>query len=89
MRAIRAISRADVALLVVDATEPLTAQDQHIAGYVQEAGKGMIVLVNKWDLVEKAPTTMNEYAALARRERSGCAAEVTQADAPMVSAMNL
>jgi GTP-binding protein len=68
MRAIRAISRADVALLVVDATEPLTAQDQHIAGYVREAGKGMIVVVNKWDLVEKTPTTMNEYTALAARE---------------------
>jgi GTP-binding protein len=68
MRAIRAITRADVALLVVDATEPLTAQDQHIAGYVRDAGKGMIVVVNKWDLVEKTPTTMNEYTALARRE---------------------
>jgi GTP-binding protein len=53
---------------VVDATEPLTAQDQHIAGYVREAGKGMIVVVNKWDLVEKTPTTMNEYTALAARE---------------------
>ncbi|HKC76515.1 MAG TPA: ribosome biogenesis GTPase Der [Chloroflexota bacterium] len=68
MRAIRAIARADVALLVVDATAPLTAQDQHIAGYVREAGKGMIVVVNKWDLVEKTPTTMNEYTALAARE---------------------
>ncbi len=68
MRAIRAISRADVALLVIDATEPLTAQDQHIAGYVQEAKKGMIVVVNKWDLVEKTSTTMNEYTARVRRE---------------------
>ena len=68
MRAIRAISRADVALLVIDATEPLTAQDQHIAGYVQEAKKGMIVVVNKWDLVEKSSTTMNEYTARVRRE---------------------
>lgn len=68
MRAIRAISRADVALLIIDATEPLTAQDQHVAGYVQEAKKGMIVVVNKWDLVEKSATTMNEYTALVRRE---------------------
>ena len=68
MRAIRAISRADVALLIIDATEPLTAQDQHIAGYVQEAKKGMIVVVNKWDLVEKTSTTMNEYTARVRRE---------------------
>jgi len=68
MRAIRAISRADVTLLVVDATEPLTAQDQHVAGYVQEAKKGMIVVINKWDLVEKSATTMNEYTARVRQE---------------------
>ncbi len=68
MRAIRAISRADVTLLVIDATEPLTAQDQHVAGYVQEAKKGMIVVINKWDLIEKSATTMNEFTARVRRE---------------------
>ena len=68
MRAVRAISRADVVLLVIDATEPLTAQDQHIAGYVQDAKKGMIVVVNKWDLVEKTTSTMNEYTTSVRRE---------------------
>lgn len=68
MRAIRAISRSDVALLVIDATEALTAQDQHIAGYVGDEKKGMIVVVNKWDLVEKSSTTMNEYTARVRRE---------------------
>ncbi len=68
MRAIRAISRADVALLVIDATEPLTAQDMHVAGYVQEAKKGMIVVVNKWDLVEKTSNSVNEYTAAVRRE---------------------
>jgi len=68
LRAIRAISRADVALLVIDATEALTAQDQHIAGYVQEAKKGMIVVVNKWDLIEKNTSTMNEYTERVRRE---------------------
>ena len=40
LRAMRAIDRADIALLVVDATEPLTAQDTHIAGYIEKAGKG-------------------------------------------------
>ncbi|MDB5059878.1 MAG: small GTP-binding protein [Chloroflexi bacterium] len=51
MRAMRAISRSDVAVLVIDATEPIAAQDAHIAGYVWEAGKGLLVVVNKWDLV--------------------------------------
>ena len=53
MRAQRAIDRADVALLITDATEPLTAQDTHIAGYIQRAFKGMVLIVNKWDLVEQ------------------------------------
>jgi len=51
-RALRAIARADVALLLTEATEPLTAQDAHIAGYIQQAFKGMVLVVNKWDLVE-------------------------------------
>jgi len=68
LRAVRAISRCDVALLIIDATEPLTAQDQHIAGYVQEAKKGMIVVVNKWDLIEKNAETMNDYTERVRRE---------------------
>jgi len=51
-RALRAISRADVALLITEATEPITAQDTHIAGYIQQAFKGMVLVVNKWDLVE-------------------------------------
>ena len=52
LRALRAIDRADVVLLVLDAMEMITAQDMHIAGYVQQATKGVVVLVNKWDLVE-------------------------------------
>lgn len=51
IRALNAINRCDVALLVTDATEFLTAQDVHIAGYIKEACKGMVLLVNKWDLV--------------------------------------
>ncbi len=52
LRALRAINRADVAILVTDATEMVTAQDVHIAGYVEQAFKGMVLVVNKWDLVE-------------------------------------
>jgi GTP-binding protein len=52
MRALRAIDRADVALLVLDATEGSTAQDTHVAGYVQQAAKGIVLIVNKWDLVD-------------------------------------
>jgi GTP-binding protein len=50
--ALRAIDRADVVLLVLDATELVVAQDKHIAGYIQEAAKGVVLVVNKWDLVE-------------------------------------
>lgn len=66
LRSMRAIDRSDVVLLVIDATESFTAQDLHIAGYVEEQKKGMVVVVNKWDLVEKGPSTMDEYRAKAR-----------------------
>jgi len=52
IRSMRAIDRADVVLLVLDATEPATAQDMHIAGYIQQAFKGIVLIVNKWDLIE-------------------------------------
>lgn len=68
MRSMRAIDRADVVLLVIDATEDFTAQDLHIAGYVEEQKKGMVVVVNKWDLVEKDTYTMDEYRERARRQ---------------------
>jgi GTPase len=68
MRAVRAIERADVAVLLVDATEGLLAQDAHVAGYVDEAAKGLIVAVNKWDLVEKHPRAQQEYTQVLRRE---------------------
>ena len=51
IRALRAIERADIALLVLDAAELATAQDMHIAGYIQQAAKGIVLVVNKWDLV--------------------------------------
>ena len=53
LRSIRAIDRADVAILVMDATELATAQDTHIAAYILEAYKGVILVVNKWDLAGK------------------------------------
>ncbi|HEX8967507.1 MAG TPA: ribosome biogenesis GTPase Der [Chloroflexota bacterium] len=68
LRAVRAIERADVAVLVIDATEGMLAQDTHVAGYVDEAARGLIVAVNKWDLVEKHPRTQQEYTQLLRRE---------------------
>lgn len=52
VRTLRTINRCDVALLVMDATEFITAQDTHIAGYIKEASKGIILIVNKWDLVD-------------------------------------
>jgi GTP-binding protein len=55
IRTLRAISRCDIALLVADATEFIAAQDIHIAGYIKQACKGMVFLVNKWDLVSDNP----------------------------------
>jgi len=52
IRTLRAIDRADVVLLVMDATEMATTQDTHIAGYIQQAAKGIVIIVNKWDLIE-------------------------------------
>jgi GTP-binding protein len=61
LRALRAIERADVALLVIDAVEGVMAQDQHVAHYILEQGKGVVIVANKWDLVEKETKTMDEY----------------------------
>jgi len=55
IRALRAVNRCDVALLVTDAADFITAQDVHIAGYIKQAGKGMVLVVNKWDLVSEQP----------------------------------
>ncbi len=69
LRALKAISRADVAVLVVDAVDGLTAQDAHVAGYVVEEGKGLVVAVNKWDLIEaKTDRTFDQYVGWIRRE---------------------
>ena len=63
-----ALRRADVALLLIDATEGITAQDQHIAGMMKEEEAGLIVLVNKWDAVKKDSFTMIEYTERLREE---------------------
>ncbi len=70
LRAIRAVERADVALLVLDATEFLTEQDKKVAGIAYEAGKAVLIVVNKWDLVEKDDRTAQEYLEKIRRELS-------------------
>lgn len=54
IRAFKSIERADVALLLLDATQGITAQDEHIAGFILDENKSVVVLVNKWDLVESA-----------------------------------
>jgi GTP-binding protein len=61
LRALRAVERSDVAVLLIDATVPRAAQDAHVAGFVQEEAKGLIVAVNKWDLVPKESNTMAQY----------------------------
>jgi GTP-binding protein len=68
LRSMQAISRADIVLLLLDATAGVTAQDAHIAGYILEEAKSIIVLVNKWDGVEKDAHTMPAYSEYVRRE---------------------
>ena len=63
IRAMKAISRADLALLMIDAELGVTEQDEHIAGYVIEEYKSLVIVVNKWDAVEKDAFTMNEFIA--------------------------
>jgi GTP-binding protein len=58
IRTLKAIERADVCLLVIDGLEGITAQDAHIAGYIQESYKSAVIIVNKWDAVEKDSFTM-------------------------------
>lgn len=68
IRSLKAIERADVALLMIDATTGITAQDAHIAGFILDAWKSCVVLVNKWDIVEKDSHTMEMYTQTIRRE---------------------
>jgi GTPase len=68
LRALKAVSRADVVVLVVDAQDGLTAQDDHVAGYALEEGTGLVIAINKWDIVEKDEDTFDEYASDIRRD---------------------
>ncbi len=68
IRATAAIERCDVCMLVVDAVEGITEQDKKIAGIAHEAGKGIIVVVNKWDLIEKETNTMRDYRRVIESE---------------------
>ena len=61
MRTLLAIERADVCLMMIDATEGITDQDTKIAGEAHEAGKGVVIVVNKWDCIEKDNNTTEKY----------------------------
>ncbi len=68
LRSFQAIERADVALLVIDAVEGLSAQDAHIAGFILEAWKSVVVVVNKWDAIEKDNYTMENFTRRIRQD---------------------
>ena len=61
LRALRAIERSDVVLVVINAEEGIIEQDKKIAGYAHEAGRAVVIVVNKWDAVEKDEKTMKEF----------------------------
>lgn len=68
MRSLRAVDRADVILMVLDAVEGVTEQDKKIVGYAHEAGKGIVLVVNKWDLYEKDNSSTLRYTENLRKE---------------------
>ena len=68
LRSLKAIDSADVAVVMTDATEGYTSQDAHVVGYVLEAGKGVVLVINKWDVVDKDEKTADEWLRRLRRE---------------------
>ena len=64
LRALSAIDRSDVCLIVIDASKGLIEQDKRVAGYAHEAGKAVVIVVNKWDAIEKTDKTMKEWVFL-------------------------
>lgn len=68
LRALRAIERSDVVLVVIDAEEGIIEQDKRIAGLPHEAGRGVIIVVNKWDAIEKDEKTMNKFEKKIRNQ---------------------
>ncbi len=70
LRARMAVERADVCLIMIDASEGITEQDEKIAGIAHEAGKASIIVVNKWDLIDKDNSTVNDFTAKIRNSLS-------------------
>ena len=70
LRAYMAVDRADECLILIDAAEGFTEQDSKVAGYAHEQGKASIIVVNKWDLIEKDNSTMKEYEAKLKNDFS-------------------
>lgn len=68
IRSLRSVDRSDVVLMVIDAVDGVTEQDKKIAGYAHEAGKGIIIVVNKWDLMEKDSKTSLRFTETVRDE---------------------
>jgi GTP-binding protein len=68
LRSMKAIDSADVAIVMTDATEGYTAQDAHVVGYVLEAGKGVVLVLNKWDAIEKDEHTADQWLKRLRRD---------------------
>jgi len=68
VRALAAIDRCNVALLIIDATHGVTEQDEKIAGYIDEQGKAAIIIINKWDALEKETGTLEAYAKTVRQQ---------------------
>ncbi len=68
LRAMSAIERSDVVCLVLDASTGIREQDKHVAGYAHEAGRGIIIVVNKWDLPEKDSTSAKDFEKVIRQE---------------------
>jgi GTP-binding protein len=68
LRSMKAIDRGDVAVVMTDAIEGYTAQDAHVVGHVLEAGKGIVLVINKWDAVEKDGHTADAWLKVLRRE---------------------
>lgn len=83
LRALTAIERSDVCLIVVDAIEGVTEQDTKVAGYAHEAGKAVIIVVNKWDLIEKDNNTYKKYEDIVRNDL----AYMTYAPIVLISAL--
>ncbi len=68
LRAFSAIEKSEIVLLVIDGSEGITAQDKHVAGYAFEAHKAIVIVVNKWDLVEHSQSAMNDFTKKIRAE---------------------